>query len=228
MVSISLVRRNLNVVEQRYWGVLWDPTPPLDPRGLAGSLGILSRAQWEIPMNDVAGRSRQNPRKREPWTRTDKISRVSAVVAVIAFIFAVVPTVVNLIHDYFFSPRASITSVRNGEQLPSNRIAVSGTSRNISAGSDLWLTASGPSDQVYPIAELPTNTQWNATEKQVCFLIGPGTQRLDVWITPDTSDGSFVGFMQVKNHMSGFDSVPTGFVKAAQVTVHIQKWMSRC
>jgi hypothetical protein len=51
-------------------------------------------------------------------------------------------------------------------------------------------------NQVYPIAELLTNGAWNATEKQVCFRLGPRRQRLDVWMTPDTGDGAFVAYMQ--------------------------------
>jgi hypothetical protein len=176
---------------------------------------------------DNDARTQRNRRGREPWTRTDKISRISAVVAVAALVFALIPETASLIHNYYYSSRASITSIRNGEQLPDNKIEVSGTSQSISADSDLWLTVSGPSDQVYPVAELPANTQWNATEKQVCFRLGPGTQRLDVWIAPDTADGAFVGFMQA-NHTYGFNSAPGGFVKAAQVTIYIRKWLPQC
>jgi len=169
----------------------------------------------------------RDPRARERWTRADKINGVGSIVAILAFLVAIIPESVNFYRDHFYSPRASITSIRDGENLPSNKVAVSGISQHISANSDLWLTVSGPSDQVYPIAELPINTQWNATEKQVCFRIGPGTQRLDLWIAPDTNDGAFVGFMQA-NHTTGFNSVPSGFVKAAQVTIHIREVLSRC
>lgn len=181
----------------------------------------------EVQLSDVTRGAQEGPRARERWTRADKINGVGSIVALVALLVAAIPESVNLYHNHFDSPHASITSIKDGEHLPNNKIAVSGTSQHISADSDLWLTVSGPSDQVYPIAELPINTQWNATEKQVCFRIGPATQRLDVWIAPDTNDGAFVGYMQA-NHTSGFDSVPSGFVKEAQVTIHIRKVLSRC
>jgi hypothetical protein len=192
--------------------------PLIHSRFSGGCTSSLSGVQQNIMRGPI-------PRARERWTRADIINGVGVVIALLV---AIIPESVNFYHDHFDSPRASITSIKGGEHIPNNKIAVSGNSQHVSADSDLWLTVSGPSDQVYPIAELPINTKWTATEKQACFLIGPGTQRLDVWIAPDTNDGAFVGFMQEGKHTSGFNSAPSGFVKAGQVTIYVQNVLSHC
>lgn len=148
---------------------------------------------------------------------------IAFVVAIVAF----VPVVTNAYRSLFDAPGAAITSTSYGHRFPNNRISVSGTSQNIPADSDLWLTVSGASDQVYPIAELPTNAAWHATEKEVCFRLGPRMQRLDVWMSPDTDDGAFVAYLQ-KNLSPGFNSVPAGFTKEVQINIFVQRVFSRC
>lgn len=178
----------------------------------------------------MAAEARETPeasKRHVPWSLADKINLTGVVIAFVVAVIAVVPAIMATYRNLFDAPGAVIISASDGQRFPNNRISVSGTSKNISADSDLWLTVSGPSDQVYPIAELPTNAKWSATEKEVCFRLGPGKQRLDVWMTPDTGDGAFVAYMQA-NSTSGFDSVPAGFTKEAQVTVTIQKVLSRC
>jgi hypothetical protein len=167
------------------------------------------------------------PEQREPWSRADRINFCGFLIALVVAVIAVVPVLINTYESHFDAPGAAITSLSNGQRLPNNRISVSGTSKHVPTDSDLWLTVSGPSDQVYPIAELSTSGKWNATEQRVCFRLGPDMQRLDVWLAPDTADGAFVGYMQT-NHTTGFNSVPDGFVKKAQVTITIQKLLSRC
>lgn len=167
------------------------------------------------------------PNQREPWNRADRINFIGVAIAFVVAVIGAVPVAASFYQSRFDASKAVITSISDGQSLPSNRIAVSGTSRHISDDSDLWLTASGDSDQVYPIAELRTNGMWSATEKQVCFRLGRGPQRLDVWMSPDTGDGAFVAYMQA-NNTTGFNSVPAGFVKEAQVTLYIQHAFNQC
>ena len=160
----------------------------------------------------------ESAKPKNPWTRPDKINGLGVTIALVALI---VPFLVHFYSSHFEAPQAAITSVHEGQRFPGKRIAVSGNSRHIPDDSDLWLTVSGMGHEVYPIAELNTDTShWTATEKQVCFRLGPQSQRLDVWLTPDTNDGAFVKYMQ-GNNSSGFYSVPAGFVKEDQVTISI-------
>jgi hypothetical protein len=135
------------------------------------------------------------------WTRPDLINLAGVIVALVAFTS---PLAFHIYEHYFQDPHAAISTPVNGQVFATNQIAVKGTAGNIPPDSDLWLSASGPSDEVYPIAELQVNAgQWSVTEKRAYFRIGPGPQRLDVWMSPDTDDGEFVGYMQV-NHTFGF------------------------
>lgn len=176
---------------------------------------------------NTTGGTPKAPEQHEPWSRADIINFFGVVIALVVAVIAVVPVLINTHESHFDAPGAAIISLSNGQRLPDNRISVSGTSKHLPADSDLWLTVSGPSDQVYPIAELSTSGKWEATEQEVCFRLGPGMQRLDIWMVPDTADGAFVGYMQT-NHTKGFNSVPAGFTKEAQITIIIQKLLSRC
>lgn len=165
----------------------------------------------------------------QPWTRPDKINLVGVILALAAFIGGVgIPGAIHVYQHYFQEPRATIDAPRNGQAFAANRIAVKGTASNIPANSDLWLSASGLSDEVYPIAELQVNKgHWSASAKQACHRIGPKLQRIDVWISPDTSDGKFVAYVQ-KNNTFGFFSVPAGFVKLYQTTIHVRLALQNC
>lgn len=166
-------------------------------------------------------------KERDPWSLADRINFVGVVIALAAGSIAAAPVLTHWYLDIFDSPGAAITSIVNGQHVATHRIAISGTSQHIPPDFDLWLTASGDSDVLYPIAELPANGRWNTTEKQVCFRLGPGKQRLDVWMGPDTGDGSFVGYLQ-RNSSKPFYNVPAGFTKRAQVTILVEDARSRC
>lgn len=181
-------------------------------------------------MGQQSGAQGVPPTQGQPWLRADKINLAGVITAaLVAFIVSfVIPFLIHVYQHHFRDPYSSIATPANGQVLATNRIAVKGTAGHIPPDSDLWLSASGPSDEVYPIAELQVNAgQWGAAERQVCFRIGPGPQRIDVWISPDTSDGSFVAYMQT-NHSSGFSSVPAGFIKLDQVTVYIRHAVNNC
>lgn len=175
-------------------------------------------------------RRRNKPRtQKQAWTRVDKINFWGVVIALVGLIAGVgIPWAVRGYQHYFEAPYATIDVPGNGEVFATNQIGVKGTAGHIPADSDLWLSASGPNDEVYPIAELQVNAgQWSATEKQACFRIGPGLQRIDVWISPDTNDGEFVAYMQ-KNSSLGFFSVPAGFIKLYQVNIQVKHPLNNC
>lgn len=167
---------------------------------------------------------------RRSWARADKINLAGVITAaLVALIVSLVaPYLIHVYQHHFRDPYATIAAPRNGQVFTTNQIAVKGTAGRIPANSDLWLSASGPSDEVYPIAELQVNAgQWSAAEKQACFRIGPKQQRIDVWISPDTNDGSFVAYMQT-SHSYGFSSVLAGFIKLNQVTFHVRHALQHC
>jgi hypothetical protein len=147
---------------------------------------------------------------------------------IIALLALAAPVVYHSYQRYFEEPRASIDFPKNGQSFATNQIAVDGTAAHVPTDSDLWLSVSGPNDEVYPIAELQVSAgQWSVTEKQACFRIGPGSQRVDVWISPDTNDGPFVAYMQ-KNSPIGFSSVPLGFLKLSQANIYVQHPLHNC
>jgi hypothetical protein len=159
------------------------------------------------------------------WSLPDKINMTGVAIALLGL---VAPWGYHIYQHYFREPNAAIEAPKNGQAFATNRIAVNGTAGNIPADSDLWLSVSGPSDQVYPIAELQVKAgKWSVTEKQACFRIGPAQQRIDIWLSPDTSDGEFVGYMQ-GNHSYGFNSVPAGFIKLYQVSIYVQHPLKNC
>jgi hypothetical protein len=163
--------------------------------------------------------------KRHSWTRPDIINLTGVVIALLAL---TAPWAYNVYRQHFQEPRAAIEAPRSGQVIETNQIAVKGTAANVPADSNLWLSASGPSDEVYPIAELQVNAgRWSADKAQVCFRVGPGMQRIDVWMSPDTDDGAFVGYMQ-KNNTAGFFSVPRGFIKLSQVDIYIRHALNNC
>jgi hypothetical protein len=53
----------------------------------------------------------------ERWSRTDQISRFAAIVAIVALLASIIPESMNAYHNLFDSPRASITSITDGEPL---------------------------------------------------------------------------------------------------------------
>lgn len=162
--------------------------------------------------------------QKQPWTRPDKINLIGVIIALLALI---IPEAYR-VYQHFQAPSAAIDTPSNGQVLATNQIAVKGTAGNIPDDFDLWLTASGPSDEVYPIAELQVNAgQWSTTEEETCFRIGPGQNRIDVWMSPDSDDGSFVAYMQ-KNNTNGFFSVPAGFIKLSQVNIDIRHVLNYC
>jgi hypothetical protein len=164
--------------------------------------------------------------KKQSWTRPDKINSFGVVIALLALI---VPAAYHEYQRHFRDPSAAIETPKNEQIFPTNQIAVQGTAVHISDDSDLWLSASGPSDEVYPIAELQVSEgRWNVTEKQACFRIGPGLQRIDVWMSPDTNDGAFVSYMQGSHNSYGFSSVPTGFVKLSQISISVKHPLNNC
>jgi hypothetical protein len=174
--------------------------------------------------------ARDSPATQEqPWTRPDKINLWGVIIALAALIVGVgIPWAVRGYQHFFQEPYATIDAPSNGQVFATNRVSVNGTAGHVPADSDLWLSASGPNDEVYPIAELQIKAGlWSATEKQVCFRIGPHLQRIDVWISPDTNDGAFVAYMQ-KNNSFGFDSVPAGFIKLVQVNIYVQHPLNNC
>jgi len=163
--------------------------------------------------------------KKQPWTRPDKINLTGVIIALLALM---VPGAYHAYQQHFQKPRATIDVPKNGQIFATNQIAVKGAAAHVPADFDLWLSASGPSDEVYPIAELQVSAgQWGVTEKQACFRIGPGSQRIDVWISPDTNDGAFVAYMQ-KNNSFGFSSVPAGFMKLSQVNIYVRHPLHNC
>jgi hypothetical protein len=170
-------------------------------------------------MNQPSPAGRRPAKRGNSWTLPDKINMAGVIIALVALIS---PWAYHIYQQHFKEPHAAIETPMNGQVFDTNRIAVRGTAGNVAADSDLWLSASGPSDEVYPIAELQVNAgRWSANEKQVCFRIGPGQQRIDVWLSPDTNDGEFVGYMQ-GNHSFGFFSVPDGFIKLYQVNIYVR------
>jgi hypothetical protein len=180
-------------------------------------------------MRQLPPASSRNSDQPEPWTRPDRINRWGVIIALVSLVVGVgVPWAVRGYQHFFEEPYATIDSPTSGQVFVTNRISANGTAGHISADSDLWLTASGPSDQIYPIAELQVNAgQWSATEKQVCIRIGPQLQRIDVWISPDTADGAFVAYQQKRNSF-GFNSVPSGFTKLYQVDIHVKHPLKNC
>jgi hypothetical protein len=175
--------------------------------------------------------ARKRADRRQPWTLADRINFTGVIIALVAAVLGIiggVPGIADFYHNDFQQPRAAIVVPRDGQVFATNRIGVKGTAEHISGDSDLWLSVSGNSDQVYPVAELQVRAGWwSASEKQVCFLIGKGPQRFDVWIAPDTDDGEFVADEQ-KEYPIAFNSVPTGFVKLFQIDFRVRRIVTRC
>ena len=102
--------------------------------------------------------------KKQSWTRPDKINSFGVIIALLALI---VPAAYHAYQRYFREPGAAIETPKNEQIFPTNQIAVRGTAVHIPDDSDVWLSASGPSDEVYPIAELQlSDGRWTVTEKQ--------------------------------------------------------------
>jgi hypothetical protein len=178
-----------------------------------------------ISMNQPAHTQSTPTARKKSWTLPDLVNLCGVIIALLGL---TVPAAYHVYQTHFLAPQAAIDAPVNGEIFPTNRIAIRGTAGHVPADSDLWLSASGPSDEVYPIAELQVSSgQWSVTEKQACFRIGPGSQRIDVWISPDTNDGPFVAYMQ-KNNSFGFSSVPVGFIKLSQVNINVRHPLNNC
>jgi hypothetical protein len=203
---------------------------PLTQEGWASawkSLLTTDRAAAEA-VKAALGDGEPGATRRRPWSLSDRISVASFIITLVALLAIVggVPGIVDFYPSKFKRPEATIVFPEDGQVLATNRIGVKGTAERIPGDSDLWLSVSGGSDEIYPVAQLKEG-KWSASEKQVCFLIGPGPQRFDVWVAPDTDDGRFVAFMQLTEHPSGLFSVPAGFVKLCQINFRVRD-MSNC
>jgi hypothetical protein len=128
--------------------------------------------------------------KRVPWLRADKIALI---IGSAALLLTVGQLITPPIHRYFTQPEVTISSPSANYVTTNKGFSVSGTARHISPDDDLWLIIRAPDDFSYPVAQLDVvNGQWSVAAHKVCFLLGPGSQNLQVWMMPETSDGPLV------------------------------------
>lgn len=160
------------------------------------------------------------------WSRPDRINGIGVIIAFMGLVVGVgVPHVVQF-YQYLHRARASIAYPRNGQHFAVNKLSISGSASRIPLDDVLWLTVSGPSEEIYPITSLNlplSGGKWAVSESQIGCLLGPHRQQIVVWLGPDTSEAPFVEFVQNRAHPQGLLSVPLGFEKLSQVNISVSK-----
>lgn len=174
----------------------------------------------------AAGGSGGPPPPKQSWSRPDRINGIGVIVAIIGLVAGVgIPRIIQFCH-YLHRPQASITYPRNGQHFAVNLVPISGSAKHVPPNDVLWVTASGASEELYPITNLNLilhGVKWNIPASQASCLIGPGQQQIVVWLGPDTSEAPFVKFLQSSEHTQGLLSVPLGFEKLSQVNIYVRK-----
>lgn len=156
--------------------------------------------------------------RRGPWLRADIIALV---IGSAALLLTVGQLVAPPIHRYLTQPEMAITSPSANFVTPSKGFNVSGTARHIPPDNDLWLIIRHPDDFSYPVAQLDVvNGRWSVAAHKLCFLLGPGSQNLQVWMMPETSDGSLVTDF-ARSHVQAITELPPESVLETYVIVQV-------
>jgi hypothetical protein len=152
----------------------------------------------------------------EKWTRADRISRISVVIAAIALLIAFVPLGERIIHSLWHTPNATIsyatwTATKQEKQGPcTTTVAVAGTANHIPANMDLWLVTRSNKGLWYPLARI-TSGNWNA---ETAVRSNLHANYIELIMVADSDDGPFVTSMgnlaqeQPQNN-AGLDHLPS-------------------
>jgi hypothetical protein len=155
--------------------------------------------------------------QKDKWTRADRISLGVAIIAVLSSISPWVPSVVR----HFTQPEVVITAPSANFVTTSKGFSVTGTAQHIPDDNDLWLIIRAPDYFWYPVDQLDTvNGQWSVAAHKICFLLGPGTQDIQVWMVPDTSDGPLVTWFS-RSGAPGLTNLPPESVREADTLVQV-------
>jgi hypothetical protein len=198
------------------------PAPLLMAQSLAASHGP---SMWTSLSRVGMGRLRRwaNNRgksmsQRHPWTKADVIALV---VGGSAFLLTLAQWIVPPIYRDVTQPEVTISSPSANYVTTSKGFSVTGPERNISPDNDLWLIIRQPNGFSFPVLQIDAvNGQWNVAAHYVCFLLGPGSQNLQVWMIPETSDGPLFIDM-ARQHALPIDELPPESVLQTYVIIRV-------